>query len=60
MIRNMFAAMFVVGFPFSLSSTALAQEVMKMESKKEDKQALKSVACGPTCGFMVATMTKQD
>ena len=53
MIRNMFAAMFVVGFAFSLSSSAFAQEAMKKESKKEDEQALKSVACAPTCGFMV-------
>ncbi|MCZ6777143.1 MAG: DUF1059 domain-containing protein [Ignavibacteria bacterium] len=49
----MFAAMFVVGFAFSLSSAAFAQEAMKKEAKKENKQALKSVACGPTCGFMV-------
>ena len=53
MIRNMLAAMFVVGLAFSLSSAAFAQEAMKKEAKKEDKQALKSVVCDPTCGFMV-------
>ena len=33
---------------FSFSSLAFAQE-----AKKEEKQALKSVSCDPTCGFMV-------
>ena len=60
MIRNMFAAMFVVGFAFSLSSSAFVQEAMKKESKKEDSKHLDQWRAVQLVVSWYAAMTTQN
>ena len=60
MLKRMFAAVFVVAIVLAFSSTAFSQESVKMEAKKDNMHALKSVTCDPTCGFMVRSHDEKE
>lgn len=60
MLKRMFATMFVVALAFAFSSIAYTQESAKMDAKKDDMHALKSVTCDPTCGFMVRSHDEKE
>lgn len=60
MQTKLMTVLFVVALAFALSSVAYTQESAKTEDKKDEKHALKSVKCNPTCGFMVRSHDEKE